>query len=111
MEDCRSSVWPHPDRRAIRPGVGGASSCARPSVRTNRGEPHGLGQQVRRCFVIPLYAERFGRVRGIAKHRPVNDPISCLIPNLCQMDKSFVHRHQPTTIFGTDRVSDLDYLF
>ena len=111
MEDCRSNVGPHPDRRAIRSGIGGASGCARLSVKTNRGQPHGLGQQVRRCFVTPLHAERFGRIRGIAKHRPVNDPISCLIPNLCQMDKSFVHRHQPTTIFGTDRVSDLDYLF
>jgi hypothetical protein len=33
-----------------------ASSCARLSVKTNRGEPHGLGQQVRPCLVVPPHA-------------------------------------------------------
>jgi hypothetical protein len=32
-------------------------------------------------------------------------------PDPLQIGKSIVHRHQPTTIFGTDRVCDLDYHF
>jgi hypothetical protein len=50
----------------------------------------------------------FGVVRR-AKFWPIDDGMSCLILDGCQMDVSIVDRHQPATILGADRVWHLDY--
>jgi hypothetical protein len=53
----------------------------------------------------------FRGVSRIAKQRPIDDRMPCLISDLGQMNMSIVDRHEPTTILGTDRVGDLNYHF
>ena len=88
--------------------------------RTHRCQDHSLRIEWLRESQLTAYIAQaffdetrndFGGVRRIAKQRPIDHGMSCLIPELGQMDMSIVHRHQPTTIFGTDRVCDLDYHF
>ena len=86
--------------------------------RTYCGQDHRLRIE-RRCEprLIAYIAQAFfdetrnnlNGIPRIAELRPIDDGKSCLIPNLCQMDVSIVHRHQPAAIFGTNRISDLNY--
>jgi hypothetical protein len=80
--------------------------------RTDRGQDHRLGiERLAASQLIAYIAQTFfGETRynlgsgRITKLRPIDDRKSCIIPNLRQMDMSIVHRHQPTTILGADRI-------
>jgi hypothetical protein len=88
--------------------------------RTHCSQDHRLRIERRREAQLTAYIAQaffdemrndFGRVSRSAKQRPIDDRMSCLISDLGQMDMSIVHRHEPTTILGTDRVGDLNYHF
>jgi hypothetical protein len=80
--------------------------------RTDRGQNHRLGiERLAESPLIAYIAQTFFEetrynlgIGRITKLRPIDDRKSCIIPNLRQMDMSIVHRHQPTTILGADRI-------
>ena len=87
---------------------------------THRSQDHRLwierlGEAQLTAYIAQAFFDEtrnnLGSVRCIANQRPIDDGMSGLIPDFRQMDMSIVHRHQPTTIIGTDRVCDLDYHF